>query len=679
MLLTKIILNDFGVYGGRNEFDFKTTPDHPVILCGGTNGAGKTTLFESIMLCLYGQESFEQKISQKQYHESILRSIHRYLGTKKSADDASIIVEFQFAHEGKITEYQVMRMWQNNDGKIDEKLLIQKKEPDDKNFTKLDSVVELDWQTFIDQLLPKGITSLFFFDGEKIQHIADSGDEARHIKSSFDVLLGLDLVKQLSDDISLTLLRNSDGETKNILEELDRHTKEKTEAEEKLGKIKEKQADLKAQIKILQQKVSDQEEQFKKLGGDFANKRETLRIEKAKLESKLENIEKEIRDLCSGVLPFSLIPNLMQELKSEILSDQKKIQDSFEKNILEKNFKDLLEKINSKSFLPTYDDVIKENFSKQLTELLENKLESISNIHKTTFNLSPTDINQIIQLIDDIDKSSEAKIESLAKSHNIVLNSLNLVNVSLENAPKEDEIGPIFTKLTQTNRELGELENELNHLETMESQEKSLITILNAKIRSILSKRQADKRRLLSLDLGPSVQDVLKEYSDLLRNKKLELLESYILDGLKILLHKKDFIEKVSIDRDSFKIHLYKGNDDEITKEMLSKGELQMYATSVVWGLAKTSGRPLPFMIDTPLARLDDEHRENIVENFYPFASHQTIILSTNSEINFHFYQKLKPYIAKSFVIQYDSANGKTIKHNGYFFNEKGEKIIEIQ
>ncbi len=678
MLLTKVFLNDFGVYRGRNEFDFKTTPDHPVILCGGTNGAGKTTLFESIMLCLYGQESFEQKISQKQYHESILRSIHRYLGTKKSADEASIVVEFQFAHEGKITEYQVMRMWQNNDGKVDEKLSIQKKDINDENFSKLD-LVESDWQTFIDQLLPKGITSLFFFDGEKIQSIADSGDEARHIKSSFDVLLGLDLVKQLSDDISLTLLRNSDGETKKILEELDRHTKEKTEAEGKLGKIQDKQSDLKTQIKTLQQKVSEQEEQFKKLGGDFANKRETLRIEKAKLESKLETIEKEIRDLCSGILPFSLIPNIMNQLKSEIISDQKKIQESFEKNILENAFKGLLEKINSQSFLPIYDNTIKENFSKQLMELLENKLESLSNVSKTTFNLSPTDMNQIIQLIDDIDKTSEAKIESLAKSHNIVSNSLNMINVGLESAPKEDEIGPIFTKLTHTNRELGELENELSHLETLESQEKSLITILNAKIRNILSKRQADKRRLLSLDLGPSVQDVLKEYSDLLRNKKLELLERYILDGLKTLLHKKDFIEKVSIDRDSFQIRLYKGNDDEITKEMLSKGELQMYATSVVWGLAKTSGRPLPFMIDTPLARLDDEHRENIVENFYPFASHQTIILSTNSEINFHFYQKLKPHIAKSFVIQYDSSKGKTIKHDGYFFNEKGEKIIEIQ
>ena len=103
-----------------------------------------------------------------------------------------------------------------------------------------------------------------------------------------------------------------------------------------------------------------------------------------------------------------------------------------------------------------------------------------------------------------------------------------------------------------------------------------------------------------------------------------------------------------------------------------------MYATAVVWGLALTSGRPLPFMIDTPLARLDEEHRNSVVEQFYPNASHQTIILSTDSEVNFEYYQKLEPYISRSFTIQYDSDKGCTKKHDTYFFDKKGERIIEV-
>ena len=678
MLLTKVIINDFGVYRGRNEFNFQTEPGKPIILCGGTNGAGKTTLFESVMLCLYGQNSFEQKTSQKQYHDRILRKIHRYLGTKKSADETSIIIEFQFAHEGKIVEYQVMRMWQNNDGKIDETFTIKKKNPEDEKFVKLDSIEESAWQIFIEQLIPKGIVKLFFFDGEQIQKIADEGEEDKHIKSSFDALLGLDLVKQLINDIGLTILRNSKGEIKKILEEINLLTKEKDESEKKIESLHDKQINLETKIGFLQKQADVQEANFKKIGGEFARNREELTIEKARLESKLENTEKEIRELCSDTLPFSLIPKQLEEIKNEIKADQQKIEDGFEKIILEKNFQDLLDNIKSESFLPDINNDVKQNVTKQIDELLKNKIESISNPTKTTFNLSANDMNHTIQLIDDVNDSAEQKIENLVMSYNDDSNSLEQTKVGLDSAPREDEMGPIFSELTQTSRELGELENELDHLLTLESQEKSLVTLVNSKIRTNLTKKHEDKKRMAGLEIGSNVQDVLEDYANSLRSKKLELLESYILDKLQVLLHKKNFIEKISIDAETFEVKLYKGNDDEITKDMLSKGELQMYATAVVWGLALTSGRPLPFMIDTPLARLDEEHRKSIVEKFYPNASHQTIILSTDSEVNFEYYQKLEPYISNSFVIQYDSDKGSTKKHDTYFFDKKGERVIEV-
>ena len=678
MLLTKVIINDFGVYRGRNEFDFQTKPDKPIILCGGTNGAGKTTLFESIMLCFYGQNSFEQKTSQKQYHDKILRKIHRYLGTKKAADEASVTIEFQFAHEEKIVEYQVMRMWQNNDEKIDETFTIKKKKPSDEKFVKLDSIEESGWQVFIEQLIPKGIVKLFFFDGEQIQKIADEGEIDNHIKSSFDALLGLDLVKQLINDIGLTLLRNSKGETKKILDEINRLTKEKEESEEKRDGFQNKQVHLQTKIDLLQKKVDVQEVNFKKIGGQFARNREELTIEKTRLESKLEDVEKEIRELCSDTLPFSLIPKQMMEVKNEINADQQKLQDSFEKSILEKNFQDLLDNIKSESFLPNITNDVRQNVTKQIDELLKNKIESISNSTKTTYNLSADDMNHTIQLIDEINDSSEQKIEALVNTFNVVSNSLEQIKVGLDSAPREDEFGPIFSELTQTTRELGELQNELEHLRTLESQEKSLIILVNSKIRANLKNKHEDKKRMAGLEIGSNVQDVLEDYAKSLRSKKLELLESYILDKLQVLLHKQNFIEKISIDRETFQVKLYKGNDDEITKDMLSKGELQMYATAVVWGLALTSGRPLPFMIDTPLARLDEEHRNSIVEEFYPNASHQTIILSTDSEVNFEYYKKLEPYISNSFVIQYDSDKGSTKKHDTYFFDKKGERVIEV-
>jgi DNA sulfur modification protein DndD len=143
-------------------------------------------------------------------------------------------------------------------------------------------------------------------------------------------------------------------------------------------------------------------------------------------------------------------------------------------------------------------------------------------------------------------------------------------------------------------------------------------------------------------------------------------------------MHKKDFIQKVSVDKDSFEVTLYRQNDDPFPKDLLSKGEKQMFATAILWALAKTSGKALPFLIDTPLARLDEGHRVNLIEKFFPLASHQVAIFSTDTEITFEHYKKLKPYLNRSYAMEFVPEEGQTQKHSGYFWNEKGEKVVAI-
>ena len=65
--------------------------------------------------------------------------------------------------------------------------------------------------------------------------------------------------------------------------------------------------------------------------------------------------------------------------------------------------------------------------------------------------------------------------------------------------------------------------------------------------------------------------------------------------------------------------------------------------------------------------------------NFYPNASHQTIILSTDSEINFEHYKELAPYITKAYCyLHMILKRGKQYYTIEYFFNNKGEKQIEV-
>ena len=153
--------------------------------------------------------------------------------------------------------------------------------------------------------------------------------------------------------------------------------------------------------------------------------------------------------------------------------------------------------------------------------------------------------------------------------------------------------------------------------------------------------------------LTEAVQRTLDVYAERLRAEKLGLLESHILEAAGTLMH-KDIIGAISINPETFEVSLYDKDGGAVPRETLSKGEQQMLATSILWGLARTSGRPLPFMIDTPLARLDAEHRVNLIERFFPMASHQMIILSTDTEIGRDDYPRLAPYISKSYTIRYD-------------------------
>jgi len=750
------------VYGGENEFDFKTSPDKTVILCGGKNGAGKTTLFESIMLCFYGKD-FEDTGLAKQYDKKILRSFHRDLDTKSVSSTCSISIEFEIAFDGKIQQYKITRTWKNNEGKIKEDLSIQKSDSQsnefkelvmstpvkinrhtEARFEELDSIEKSEWQQFINQLIPRGIAKLFFFDGEKIQSIADDNNENKYIQSSFDTLLGLDLVNQLQKDIGFVLYREAKKKKEN---EKKTETKNNTMTQEKLkyemlkteliefvelrnsfedykklhnkpqnlenyesmirfatNEMRERdfngnelqsllflQEILEEKNQILETNIKEENEsiksihnefmlateKFEKIGGNYYEKNKEMEKNESEMTSKIAISEKEISDLCSTVLPFSLIPEQMAEIKSQIESDQRLISQKYEKEIFEKNSKNITSALNSKSFFPDVSMDVKKSISSELIKILQDELNKNSS-SEVFHNWSPAQMEQVLTLIENAKGSTIQNIEKLTKSYGIQKGALEKFAFVGKIKPEIDEIKAIMTERDSFRDKERNLQEKLEKLESDFAQGKTRLKMLNSKIRISLDRQTSSEKLSGSDELAQSVLDVLEDYSQSLRNEKISLLEDNVLKGLDILLHKKDFIEKVTIDKETFVVKLYNGNDDEITKDMLSKGELQIYATALVWGLAKTSGRPLPFMIDTPLARLDVDHRSSLVESFFPETSQQTIVLSTDSEIDSRYYEKLLPYISKSYTINFDSNKGKTRIHEGYFF-DKEEMTVEVQ
>ena len=668
MLFSKIILENYGVYKDRQVFDFGSSSEKPIILCGGTNGAGKTTLFNSIMLCLYGQDSFEKRTTKKDYEEFLKRKIHRYLGSKTVADFAAITIEFEYYHQGKVENYSVTRLWKNDDGKIIEKFSIKK------NGEKLDSIDESQWHQFIRELLPRGVARLFFFDGEKIVKIAKEGNEDIEIKSSFDMLLGLDLVEQLKSDLEINLMRNMKGGAKEIQEKKDELDAELAELEKNISELKIKRERKTDELSEIQKIIAEYEEKISRLGGGYAAQRHELQQKESVLKEKTANIEENIREICLDALPFTMIPKQLEELVKQINQDQEITKNQFEKQSLEENLSQVSKEINEDKFWNDFkaDSNLKKEISSKIEELFQEKISSkLSEIQNPVIDLSPNDTAKILDTIKNIDNVLLSKLENHTIEYNKITEELQKIETALNNAPNDDEIGPLIAKLNSEHEKIGVIKTEFDHLDQKIHGQTSLIGLKKSALRQIVDEKYKQKASETNLQVTRDVQKVLDLYSTKLREKKLQLLEQYLIEAIQVLIHKDDFIEKVAIDEKTFGMTLYRKNSQEMLKDELSEGEKQMFATAVLWALAKTSGRPLPFMIDTPLARLDVEHRGKLVETFFPSASHQVVIFSTDAEIDEKYYAQLKPFISKSYLMKYDSGSGSAKVEEGFFWEQK--------
>jgi DNA sulfur modification protein DndD len=146
-------------------------------------------------------------------------------------------------------------------------------------------------------------------------------------------------------------------------------------------------------------------------------------------------------------------------------------------------------------------------------------------------------------------------------------------------------------------------------------------------------------------------------------------MEVLMLDAFRTLLRKSDLIHGLTIDPETFVVTLTGRNNQILPFDRLSAGERQLLATALLWGLARASGRPVPTVIDTPLGRLDSSHRRHLVERYFPMASHQVLLLSTDEEIVGASHRSLAPFVARHYLLAHDEALGHTHIEPGYFPN----------
>lgn len=670
MRLKKLVLRNFGQYKGERILDLETRilrgRSRPIVLIGGRNGAGKTTLLEAVELCLYGRLALGSRVGEGQYHNYLREKIHRGRGLLLPIHYASVALEFDYAHAGRRFVYFIQRAWEtNSSGIVTERLRILR---DGESLSEIESEF---WPEFVRSLVPPGVLHLFFFDGEKIKRLAEEETEAQTLADSVRDLLGLGLVEQLSADIDLYVSRQIKKTAKGThalrLSEI-----ESSEAEvvTSIQKLKEEEASHQIRLSALAQEIEESERQLADRGEGFAARRGELRQKLADTKENYSSIERRLREQCESPLPLAACPKLARQLLTQLDHEAEAHALTSARIEVDKTIDLVRERLVSTESPLRLSSDARAAIDDELTAIRQRLTERFLGAQEPFIHdLSDHQRDQVRSLL--LEALGPARHKVLEFSNELVKQEIELraIQTKLNQAPQEDEMTSIISRFSEFQQQHSGITLELALIAERRVQtEQQLIELRRERER--LEKVEAAAKALVDrITLARRAQHTLRDYLLAVTTTKLQELESVALDCFRRLMEKRDLVQSIKIDPETFRVSLLDDRGRLVPKESLSAGEKQLYAISVLWALAKVSGRPLPIIIDTPLGRLDSHHRAQLLEHYFPFASHQVIILSTDTEVDRANFEQLRPYVSHCInLVVRDSA---TEVLSGYFWEEE--------
>lgn len=671
MIFKTISIQNFGLFCGSHEFDLEPRTKYrktsPIILFGGKNGAGKTTFLEAILLCLYGKNALDRRMSNRDYYKYIAGRIHRPRGGGGvKLKNASIQLAFSYAKFGEQHLYTVKRAWKKSDSLkdgIEEQLTL---EEDGEDLLDAEQV-----QEFLNDLVPIGVSQLFFFDGEKIQNLAEE-EGGTILAESVKSMLSLDIIEQLKSDLTTYSNRQKkkaqDGKTEKHLKDIE---KRQFALDEQLLDLRQDRAQIEAHLQRVTAKIEEAETEFAVAGGKYAERREEFKSQHTSLQTQIEQCKSRIREECARLFPFSLVPELCEQLTRQIQGESEVQKWHIVSDVAQTRWKDIKENLNNGILKPSIAD--NENLIDQIGSMIieafqpPEYFETIKILH----NFSQTEGAQLTNWAKSGAPASRDVVIEMTRQLEKALTELEKVETNLQRIPNDDAIAPHIKKMNDLNQALGSLNTKSDRIERDIRQHERQLNETNREYQKALDELSLEEDLDHRLKLINGVQGVLGEYFNQLAQTKVRKLEHAVAQCFDLLCRKSDMIRRIEIDPQKFSVTLYDRQDQAIPKKQLSAGEKQIYAISMLWALAQTSGRPLPVIIDTPLGRLDSDHRRNLIECYFSQASHQVIILSTDTEIDQEYIKALNPFISHAYHLQYNPETESSSASEGYFWKHR--------
>lgn len=668
MTIKEIALYNFRIYKGENIIDLTSEEDRNIFIISGRNGFGKTTFLMSLVWCLYGKymqevdDLYKKEIAdQGGYAKYIANSLNRLA---KAEEDFNFYVSITFTNvnipEVPCKEITVTRKYNAKTSVTEDIEILIDNYPSE-------LAKEVGQEIFIREfIMPIEIAKFFFFDAEKIVNLAEvnTPEQRRNLSRAYSEVLGIkkyeDLRKEL-ENLQIKIRQESASATeKNQLEQLKADV---AKCENQIIDNEENIRDLRERKNEKNKDSRDIQEKLIKAGSLITvEELQRLRLKEDELSEKQNELQTNLKD-SFDIIPFAITGEKLLEVKYQIDSESNvknaKFKDENIRGVTNKILTDLLNTPKPPS-LPIDHQVhsfYADTFEKLIRKHFFSDLEPIPEDFKILHEFSDSEKNELFAMLNNIKSSFREAFKRINGDYNQTRNELNAIRRKIKDAEanqedpiiaeyrrqKEEfdkEILRIENTIDSYNREIGEWVNE-------KTQKGKRIEELSRKL--TVSEQNKEKDEIISRNIS-NLKEFIKEF----KAKKKVSLEEQILKGLETLMHKKGFIKKVEVDiiGDDIDILLRNGRGEEIKKESLSKGEQQMYATSLLRGLVEESDIQFPVFIDSPMQKFDEQHAENIVKYFYPNISSQVVIFPlVNKELTEKEYKLLSKNIAKTYII----------------------------
>lgn len=710
MQITKLVLDNFSSYEGKTVFDFTVKKKQPIILIGGLNGAGKTSIFTAIKIALYGPLAFGYTGNNAFYSKKI-RGFINDKAFQTQPFTSGISIEIKLKQERETKHYTINRNWSIIDSKIEEEYSIYE------GSKLLEESEKILFETFILNIIPIDLFEFFLFDGEEVGTIFSSDGYNKYVKNALLTMCGIDDFEILQHFCKNYNGRIESEEEKELNDKYQDLLNRIAETEESVTACKTTLTNNEQEIASLQTLIEQREAEFVRSGGLPPEEAKILEEKVNKYDKKREHVAREIKTFFEELMPFFIMKDMIPQLSQQIKYEEKASIHEYIINMISKEFISNI----------VADKTKKDNgISDALYEAIIKKFEVTNGaFDDMIFDLSKTEMGQILHLADAVMSFDLKELTKKIKEKNKLVKRITSIRQRLKNALSEEDAKRYTDEIVNAKHKIELLEMESLQKQTEQKNLSGKIQSLYSELSSLKEKIRASTQDKHVLDLSTSIslmmerlinksmisirkqlsQKIIENLQQIYRkdnlisiieiseNFKFELFQAqlFTMDELKSLIanigikgffkvigdesirrlcryfsmNEADNIENAIISSDNDdEIELYK----RIDLNTLSKGERQIFILALYWAIIQISGKHIPFVIDTPYARIDANHREEISSKFFPNISSQVVILSTDEEITKDYYEIIKPFISKEYLLTNNQSENKTTVTNGYFF-----------